>query len=267
VVYKNVITLHYLIADLEAKKHKFGCEFYVRGEFLKYIKDFKIINERIHYLRLRATRFSCTLINVHVTTYEKMEEVKEKFYNLLEQNINQIANSDIKILLRDFNTKVGKEDIYKPTTGNETLHTETNNRIKMIQFTVSKGFNVRTTIFSRKDIHKEKWYSADSRMANQIDHVLISNRFRSAVTDNKELRGPDIGSNHNLLKINCKMKLRVKTEKKYNWKRKIVNIFQNSKWKQEYAIELNNRFKILEYMEDEENTDNNITENGKTLRQ
>jgi len=32
---------------------------------------------------------------------------------------------------------------------------------------------------------------------------------------------------------------------------------QNSKWKQEYAIELNNRFEILENMEDD-NIDNNI---------
>jgi hypothetical protein len=40
------------------------------------------------------------------------------------------------------------------------------------------------------------------------------------------------------------VKLRVTTEKKYE-KRKIVNIFQNSKWKQKYAIELN-RSEILE---------------------
>jgi len=47
------------------------------------------------------------------------------------------------------------------------------------------------------------------------------------------------------LKISFKVKVMVKTEKKYNEKRKIVNIFQNSKWNQEYAIELNNMFKIL----------------------
>ena len=76
-----------------------------------------------------------------------------------------------------------------------------------------------------KDIHKETWYSADSRTANQIDHVLISNRFRSAITDIRAVRGPDIGSDHDLLKINFKMKLRVQIEKKYNEKRKIVNIF------------------------------------------
>jgi len=43
---------------------------------------------------------------------------------------------------------------------------------------------------------------------NQIDHVLISHRFRSTITDIRALRGPDIGSDHNLLKINFKVKLR-----------------------------------------------------------
>ena len=87
----------------------------------------------------------------------------------MKQNINQIARSDIKIILRDFNTKVGKESIYKPTIGNESLHNETkNNGIKMIQFVISNGLNVRSTMFPRKDIHKETWYSADRRTATQI---------------------------------------------------------------------------------------------------
>ena len=127
-----------------------------------------------------------------------MEEIKEEFYNLLEQNINQIARSDIKIILGDFHAKVGKESIYKPTTGNESLHNETNNKIKLIQFAISQGLNVRSTKFPHKDIHKETWYSADGRTADQIDHVLISNRFRSAITDIRALTGPDIGSDHNL---------------------------------------------------------------------
>ena len=96
----------------ENKKHEFGCGFYVRGEFLKYVKNFKIINKRICYLRLKAKWFSCTLINVHAPTNEKMEEIKE-FYTLLEQNINQTANYDTKIILADFNAKAGKENTYR----------------------------------------------------------------------------------------------------------------------------------------------------------
>jgi len=39
------------------------------------------------------------------TTNEITEEVKEEFYNLLEKNVNQIARSDIKVILEDFNAK------------------------------------------------------------------------------------------------------------------------------------------------------------------
>ena len=35
--------------------------------------------------------------------------------------------------------------------------------------------------------------------------------------------------------------------------KKRKDIFQNSKWKQEYAIELKNRFEILQNMEDDYN--------------
>jgi len=58
---------------------------------LKYVKDFKIINERICCLRLKAKWFSCTQINVPAPTNETTEEIKEELYNLLEQNVNQIA--------------------------------------------------------------------------------------------------------------------------------------------------------------------------------
>jgi len=157
---------------------------------------------------------------------------------------------------------------YKPIIGNETLSNETNKSgIKMIHLAITKGLNVRSTTFPHKDIHKETWYSADSRTANQVDCVLISNRFISAITDIRALRGPDIGSYHNLLKINLKVKLRLKTEKKYNEK-KNVNTFQNSKWKEEYATGINNMFEILESIEDEDNIDNNINgkwENIKTI--
>jgi len=61
-----------------SKKHEFGGGFYVRGEFLKYVEDFKIITERISCLRLKAKRVSCTLINVHAPTNKKNGKRKKK---------------------------------------------------------------------------------------------------------------------------------------------------------------------------------------------
>jgi len=62
------------------------------------------------------------------------------------------------------------------------------------------------------------------------------------------------------------VRLRVKTGSKYNEKRKIVNILQNPKWKQEYAIEINNKFQILENLDAEGIIDNNINEKWESIK-
>jgi hypothetical protein len=50
----------------------------------------------------------------------------------------------MKILLRDFNAKVGREDIFKPTIWNESLHEISNdNGVRLINFATSKNLRVR----------------------------------------------------------------------------------------------------------------------------
>jgi hypothetical protein len=45
----------------------------------------------------------------------------------------------MKILLGDFNAKVGREDIFKPTIGNESLHEISNdNEVILVNFATSK---------------------------------------------------------------------------------------------------------------------------------
>jgi hypothetical protein len=44
-----------------------------------------------------------------------------------------------KILLGDFNAKVGREYIFKPTIGNESLHKDSNdNGVRLVNFATSK---------------------------------------------------------------------------------------------------------------------------------
>jgi hypothetical protein len=39
----------------------------------------------------------------------------------------------MKILLEDFNAKVGREDVFKPTIGNESLHEISNDNREIIK--------------------------------------------------------------------------------------------------------------------------------------
>jgi hypothetical protein len=46
----------------------------------------------------------------------------------------------------------------------------------------------------------------------------------------------------------------------------MLNIFQNPNWKQEYAIEINIKFEILENLDSGDSIDNNINEKWKNIK-
>jgi hypothetical protein len=59
----------------------------------------------------------------------------------------------MKILLGDFNAKVGREDIFKPTIGNESLHEISNdNEHRLVNFVPSKNLRVKSTMFPHRNI-------------------------------------------------------------------------------------------------------------------
>jgi hypothetical protein len=75
----------------------------------------------------------------------------------------------MKILLGDFHTKVGREDIFKPIIGNESLHEASNdNGVTVVTFATSKYLIVKSTTFPHRDIHKHTLTSPDSVTHNQI---------------------------------------------------------------------------------------------------
>lgn len=52
-----------------------------------------------------------SIINVHAPSNEKDEEIKIQYYEELEDLYSKVPNYDIKIVIWDFNGKVGKEHI------------------------------------------------------------------------------------------------------------------------------------------------------------
>jgi hypothetical protein len=90
----------------------------------------------------------------------------------------------MKILLGDFNAKVGTEDIFKPKIGNESLHeTSNDNGVRVVNFATSKNLVVKSTMFPHYKIHKYSWTSPDGKTHNQVDHVLVDRRRQSSILD------------------------------------------------------------------------------------
>ena len=106
----------------------------------------------------------------------------------------------MKILLGDFNAKVGRENIFTPKIANESLHQDSNdNGVRTVNFATSKNLVVKRKIFPHRNIHKYTWNSPDGQTHNQIDHILTDRRWHSSILDVRSFRGADCDDDHYLV--------------------------------------------------------------------
>ena len=90
---------------------------------------------------------------------------------------DQFPKYHMKMLLGDFNAKVGRENIFKQTIGQESFQQDSNdNGVRLVNFATSKNLVVTSTMFPHQNIHKHTWTSPDGKTHNQIDHVLMDRR-------------------------------------------------------------------------------------------
>jgi hypothetical protein len=105
--------------------------------------SYKILRGRLFYLNVRAP------------TEDKINDVKGSFYEELKHTFDKFPKDHVKIVLGVFNAKVGREDIFKPTIGNESLHEISNdNGVRVVNFATCKNFIVKNTMLPHCNIHK-----------------------------------------------------------------------------------------------------------------
>jgi hypothetical protein len=101
------------------------------------------------YITLRGRWFHIIVLNVHAPTEDKTDDVKDSFYEELEHIFDKFPKYHMKILLGDINAKVGREDIFKPTIGNKSLHEISNdNGVRVVNFATSKNLIVIATFIN-----------------------------------------------------------------------------------------------------------------------
>ena len=76
------------------------------------------------YTVLRGRWCNIIILNVHAPSEEKSDDSKDSFYEESEQVFDHFPKYHMKITLGDFNAKMGRENTFKLTTGNESLHQE-----------------------------------------------------------------------------------------------------------------------------------------------
>jgi hypothetical protein len=188
---------------------QFGMGFAVHKDYEICVKKFNSVFEHIRTIRLDTKPLSTFIINIHAPTECKEDIIKDEFYEEITEIYDRAPKNMMRIVIGDFNAKIGRETIYKPAIGLYSIHEQSNdNGQRSKAFATSRNMTISSTIFPYKDIHKYTWKSPDGNIYNQIDHVLIDKRLRSSISDVRSYRGADCDSDHFLVIAKFRIQLK-----------------------------------------------------------
>ena len=82
--------------------------FFVHRRLVSAVKRIEFVSDRLSYIVLRGRWLHIILVNVRAPSEEKSEVLKDSFYEESEEVFDHFPKYHRKILLRDFNAKVGR---------------------------------------------------------------------------------------------------------------------------------------------------------------
>ena len=114
---------------------------------------------------------------------------------------------------------------------------------RLIEFCQGNTLVIANILFQQHKRRLYTWTSPDGQCQNQIDYILCSQRWKSSIQSAKVRPGADCGSNHELLIVKFRFKLKKagKTTRPFRYD---LNQIPNN-----YTVEVTNRFKGLDLID------------------
>ena len=217
---------------------KNGVAIIANKKAVKSIIENNPMNDRMIAIRLQGAPINVTVIQVYAPTTDASQEEIEEFYASLQDLYKKIPKKDIKLIVGDFNSKVGsiKTD---QVTGSYGLGERNEAGERLIEFCQENELVIANTLFQQPKRRLYTWTSPNGLHRNQIDYILREQRWKSSIKVAKTRPGADCGTDHQLLISDFRLRL------KRNKRPEAPKCYTLENIPTEYRVQVQNRFSQL----------------------
>ena len=168
-----------LYSGWDDELHRVGLATILKKGADRSLLEWKPINSLLIKARLKGKQNNLTLIQCFAPTNDSEDDVKYNFYLRLQAEIEQVPMQDLIIIMGDLDAKVGADNSGSDRVmGGHGSGNIDENGERLVEFCTTDNLVI------------------GGRDRNQIDHLLINEKWRRSLRDVKVRRGADIGSGH-----------------------------------------------------------------------
>ena len=143
----------------------------------------------------------------------------------------------------DLNAKVGSDNVnFERVMGTEGCAMQNGNGERLVEWCAFNNMIIGETLFPDRNIHKLTWTSPNGRDQNQIDHLLVNSAWHRSLLDIRVRRGADASSNHHLMTVKVRLKLRAAGPNEHTTPRCDISRLQDPRTKNAFFLQPRNRF-------------------------
>ena len=158
-------------------------------------------NDRLISLRIPLTKDRhAVLVSAYAPTMTNPDEIKEKFYEDLDNLLKTIPSQDKLFVLGDFNARVGTDfQTWKGIIGRNGVGKCNSNGLLLLKMCAEHQLLITNTIYRLPHRNRTSWMHPRSKHWHLIDYVLTRSKDRRDVLVTKSMCGADCWTDHKLI--------------------------------------------------------------------
>ena len=176
-----------------------------------------------------------SVVSVYAPTHRSSQEKKNEFYADLQQSLDGVHESDVLLLLGDFNARVGSSNKQAVDTcatwygvrGCHGVGKMNESGKALLSSCALNDLVIMNTTFEKKDIHKHTWQHPGSKQWHCIDYIIMCRSQRKHCCDVSVLRSAECWTDHKLLRAQLKLQVPAKIPCATSRKRFAVSALQD----------------------------------------